>query len=243
VAAAPLDFGAVQGRRGYDLNSAPHTYTPSSGHINVQAEELDRIELRLSDTSSHQYTGYLHTSSGLRPLPVGSTLNASTGAFTWMPGVGFYGAYDLTFVRWSSGHAVARQDVRITLNAKGSNRVGSQTIVDAPGENALVGSPFYVGGWAADLDSAVDSGVSTVHVWAYPVDAGGNRLDPIFLGPANYGGGRPDVAAVYGARFGTSGYGIVVSTLPPGTYDLAVFAYSTVENTFTPARVVRVTVR
>ena len=93
------------------------------------------------------------------------------------------------------------------------------------------------------MHSTVDSGVSTVHVWAYPVDASGARLDPIFLGPATYGGARPDVAAVYGARFGDSGYGLIVRTLPPGTYDLAVFAYSSVLNTFTPAKVVRVTVR
>ena len=243
VAAAPADLGSVPGRRGYDLDSALQTYTPSSGRIDVQAEELDRIELHLSRTSNHHYSGYLHTPSGLRPLPVGSTLNASTGAFTWTPGVGFYGSYDLTFVRWGGGHAVARQDVRITLNAQGSNRVGPQTIIDAPGENTFVGSPFYVGGWAADLTSSVDSGVSTVHVWAYPVDRSGNRLDPIFLGPAIYGGARPDVAAVYGARFSDSGYGIIVSTLPPGTYDIAVFSYSTVVNNFTPAKVVRVTVR
>jgi hypothetical protein len=243
VAAAPADLTSVPGRRGYDLDSALQTYTPSSGRIDVQAEQLDRIELHLSRTSNHQYSGYLHTPSGLRPLPVGSTLNPSTGAFTWMPGVGFYGAYDLTFVRWSGGRAVARQDVRITLNAQGSNRVGSQTIIDAPSENRIVGSAFYVGGWAADLASAVDSGVNTVHVWAYPVDQSGNRLNPIFLGPASYGGARPDVAAVYGARFADSGYGIIVSTLPPGTYDIAVFAYSTVVNNFTPAKVVRVTVR
>jgi hypothetical protein len=51
------------------------------------------------------------------------------------------------------------------------------------------------------------------------------------------------VAAEYGARFGDVGYGLVVSTLPPGTYDVAVFVYSTVLNTFTAAKVVRITVR
>jgi len=168
-----------------------------------------------------------------------------------MPGVGFYGAYDLTFVRWSGGRAVARQDVRITLNAKGSNRVGPQTVIDVPsavstGPKAQVyraGQPFFVGGWAADLDSRVDGGVSTVHVWAYPIDASGKPLDPIFLGPAIYGGARPDVGAIYGDRFAASGYGMIVNGLPAGTYDLAVFAYSTVVNNFTSAKLVRVTVR
>jgi alpha-tubulin suppressor-like RCC1 family protein len=243
VAAASADLSPVPGRRGYDLDSALQLYTPSSGRIDVQAEELDRIELHLGRTDHNQYTGYLQTAGGLKPLPVGSALDASTGTFTWMPGVGFYGVYNLTFVRWSGGTAVARQDVRITLNAKGSNRVGPQTIIDVPTEGAAVGSPFYVGGWAADLDSAVDSGVNTVHVWAYPLDASGHRGDPIFLGPASYGGARPDVAALYGDRFGNSGYGIIVDGLTPGTYDIAVFAFSTVTNSFTPAKVVRVTVR
>jgi hypothetical protein len=98
----------------------------------VQAEELDRIEIHLGSAGQHQYTGYLQTVGGLKPLPVGSSLDASTGTFTWMPGVGFYGTYHITFVRWGGAHAVARQDVRITLNVKGSNRVGPQTIIDAP---------------------------------------------------------------------------------------------------------------
>lgn len=76
-------------------------------------------------------------------------------------------------------------------------------------------------------------------MWAYPA-AGG---DPIFVGPAAVGGTRPDVAAVYGDRFATSGYGIRVKGLAPGTYDIAVFAYSTVIGGFVPAKTVRVTVR
>jgi hypothetical protein len=243
IAAAPPDLGAVQGRRGFDLALPLRRYPPSSGAIDVQAEELDRIEVHLSGTGQHHYTGYLQTANGLKPLPVGSSLDAPTGTFTWAAGAGFYGTYNLTFVRWSGANAVARRDVRITLNAKGSNRVGPQTIIDAPVSGASVGSPFLVGGWAADLDSPTDTGVDTVHVWAYPVDASGKHLDPIFIGQASYGGARPDVAAVYGDRFGTSGYGIIVNGLQPRTYDLAVFAFSTVVNNFTPANVVRVTVR
>jgi hypothetical protein len=243
IAAAPLDRAAIHGRRGFDLELPLRTYSSSAGAIDVQAEELDRVELHLGGAGHHKYSGYLQTAGGLKPLPVGSSLDASTGTFTWMPGVGFYGPYNLTFVRWSGANAVARQDVRITLNAKGSNRIGPQTVIDAPVSGATEGSPLFVGGWAADLKSTVDTGVNTVHVWAYPIDARGNRLDPIFIGPAIYGGARPDVAAIYGARFENSGYGIIVDGLAPGTYDIAVFAFSTVANGFTPARVVRIVVR
>jgi len=60
---------------------------------------------------------------------------------------------------------------------------------------------------------------------------------------AVYGGPRPDVAGIYGERFRNSGYGIGVDGLEPGTYELAVFAYSTIKGRFVPAKTVRVTVR
>jgi hypothetical protein len=81
-----------------------------------------------------------------------------------------------------------------------------------------------------------------VHVWAYPVHATGRHDDPIWIGAATYGGARPDVAAVYGDRYLTTGYGLTVRGLAPGIYDLAVFAYSTVRGGFGPAKTVRVTV-
>lgn len=82
-------------------------------------------------------------------------------------------------------------------------------------------------------------GIGTLHVWAYPLSGG----RPIFLGTATYGGVRPDVAAVYGDQFRESSYGMVISGLPHGNYDLAVFAWSMAAGGFVPAKVVRVTVR
>jgi hypothetical protein len=142
-------------------------------------------------------------------------------------------------VRWANGQAVARRELRIVLNPKSSNRVGAQVVIDLPAAQATVVQPFIVAGWAVDANDQAGTGIDTLHVWAYPV-GGGN---PIFVGVAAYGGARPDVAALVGARFRASGYGVTVDGLPPNTYDLAVFAWSTVENRFLPARVVRVAVR
>ena len=248
VAAAAVDMRPVTGRRGFVLDAPYRTYRMLGGVTTVQSEELDRIELQLGCTAASSCAGYLRTPGGISPLPIGSHLVAASGVFTWQPGVGFLGGYDFTFVRWRGGRAASRQDVRIVLNPKGTGRVGPQIVIDTPTSSVASGfsrkQPILLAGWAADLDSDIDSGVDTVHVWAYPVvDSGTRHGDPIWIGVAAYGGSRPDVAAVYGERFKKSSYGIYVNGLPPGTYDLAVFAYSTVTGGFAPASTVRVTIQ
>jgi hypothetical protein len=72
--------------------------------------------------------------------------------------------------------------------------------------------------------------------WAYPAGR-----SAIFVGAAPYGGVRSDIGAAFGARFAASSFGMLVGTLPPGVYDLVVYAHSTVTRAFDNARVVRVT--
>jgi len=150
------------------------------------------------------------------------------------------------FVRSRGGVAVARQDVRVVINPKGSNRLGPQVTIDLPVPQAEVAQPFSVAGWAIDGTAAAGTGIDTLHVWAYPVIACGGvpcHGTPVFLGAAAIGGRRPDVAAMFGERFRDSGFGLTVAALPPGIYDLAVFAWSNAVTGFLPARVVRVTIR
>jgi len=237
---APLDGAVLAGRRGWDLSAPYQAFAPeASGHVVIRSEEVNRVELTLGDAAGARYTGYLRTGEGLAPLPIGLQLDATTGVFTWAPGVGFVGAYDLLFVRSAGAHAVARQEVRVMLAPKGSGLVGPQVVIDAPRSLQDVAQPFVLGGWAADLNTIDGTGIATVHAWAYPL-AGGL---PVFLGATSYGGARPDVAAVYGEQFRDSGFGLVVQGLGHGHYDLAVFAWSTEAAGFAPAKVVRVTVR
>jgi hypothetical protein len=226
VAGAVADTGAIEARRGYalDVPFLKHE-ADAAGRVTLHSEELDRIELQTHGATD----GYMVTSAGLRPLPIGSRLDPFTGVFVWQTGVGFIGSYDLAFLRHAGGRLV-RQDVRIVLDPKGSNRIGPQIVVDLVGQ--------VVAGWAADLDSQVDRGIDLIHVWAYPA-AGGH---PVFVGEASYGGERPDVAAVYGERFHATGYGIRVQGLEPGTYDLAIFAWSSAKRGWLPAKVVRIVV-
>ena len=107
-----------------------------------------------------------------------------------------------------------------------------------PGGSTSLTSPFSVHGWALDLAAGAGSGVDAVHVWAYP-SAGGA---PVFVGVAAPVQ-RPDVGQAFGAQFAGAGFVLTGGTLPPGTYDLVVFARSTVTRTFNNVKVVRITVQ
>lgn len=116
--------------------------------------------------------------------------------------------------------------------------------VDTPSYGATVGSTFLVAGWAVDTKAANGHGVDVVHVWAYPGGLGSGQ-SPQFLGSAQIGGQRPDVAAAIGLgpRFRYSALGLNVTSLSPGLYDVVVYARSTVTFTFNNAKLVRVTVQ
>jgi len=112
--------------------------------------------------------------------------------------------------------------------------------VDAPANGARVLSTgFHIGGWAIDAAATGSTGVDAVHVHAYPIDGG-----PWFVvAIANYGISRPDVGAAFGgSRFTGSGFSVTGAAIPPGTYNLAVYARSIITGTFNNAQVVRITV-
>jgi hypothetical protein len=227
------DRASLAGRRGWDVAAPLRAFEPdASGRVVVRSEEVNRIELHLGPGYN---AGYLQTNDGQQTLPIGSRID-DAGVFTWAPGVGFVGAYDLVFER---ADGVLRREVRVILAPKGSGRVGPQVVIDTPRSQQDVGQPFVLAGWAADLDAPRDTGIATLHAWAYPLTGG----PPVFLGATAYGGARPDVASIHGDQFEASGFGLHVQGLMPGHYDLAVFAWSTERADFIPARTVRVTVR
>jgi uncharacterized protein (DUF2141 family) len=123
----------------------------------------------------------------------------------------------------------------ITLDVIGSQQ--QFMALDAPAEGENVGPSFTVAGWASDLGAASGSGVDTVHVWAYP-DTG----PAIFLGAAQYGMERPDVAQYIGESARYSAFSLAVTGLAPGTYRLVVFAHSSVTGAFDQSRTRVVTV-
>ena len=241
IDAAPADSGPLAGRRGWQPDAAWQPYPVSrDGRTLVRGEEMDRFELFLGAPAGARVTAHLRVGRDLEPLPAGSRLDPDTGLFTWTPGVGFVGVYDLAFVRWSGEMPVSRQDVRVTLVPRGSHLHGPQVTIDQVATAAVrVGEDYALTGWAADLDARAGIGIDTLHVWAYPVSGGA----PIFLGTATQGIRRPDVAEVFGAQFVDAGYALDVRGLAAGAYDLAVFGWSRATSGFLPAATLRSVVR
>ena len=93
-------------------------------------------------------------------------------------------------------------------------------------------------GWAIDA-SAATPGIATLHVWGFPI-AGGN---PQFLGVAHYGDASREVAAVYGAQFGSAGYHLNVSGLATGDWVIAVYGWVEATQSFSAVNWVIVSVQ
>jgi hypothetical protein len=111
--------------------------------------------------------------------------------------------------------------------------------LDAP-VGGRVTQPFPLAGWAITRGVLSGTGVDTVHVWAYPNPGSGSP--PLFVGAASYGGTRPDVGEAFGGQFSNSAFGLIVSGLPPGTYQFIAYAHSSVSQTFDNERSVTATI-
>ena len=115
---------------------------------------------------------------------------------------------------------------------------GAMVQVDTPPPSTVT-RPFQIMVWAVDLGAASGAGISAIHVYAFPVGGGG----AVFVGAGTLGLNRADVGNVFGSQFTASGYQLTwPSSLPAGTYDLVVYAQSSVTGTFDAMKTVRLTV-
>jgi hypothetical protein len=112
-------------------------------------------------------------------------------------------------------------------------------VIDVPSQSSVVGSQFQLAGWAADPGASTGTGVDTIHVWAFDADG---IVGPRFVGVPQFVS-RPDVGAYLGSQFQNAGYQLLVTGLGTGTWDLYVFAHSSVSNAFDAAQIVRVVSR
>jgi len=224
--------GRVWGRTGYDVNAPYADVTADEAGVRqLQIPDFGRLELWLDAAER----GYLVANGTLRDLPPGSHLDPQTGQFTWAPGLGYLGTYRLAFVR---GGELTTVDV--TIRPMPPTAPGEQAVrmfIDVPREGDIVSGAITIAGWALDPSAWTGSGIDAVHVWAQRVDEA--AATPQFLGAAALGGQRPDVAAVYGASFGTAGFSLTTNALPAGEYDITIFVWNRRTARWEDARTVR----
>jgi hypothetical protein len=225
----------VLGRAGFDFNGPLEPIrADATGLRTVRMPELGRVELVLGDDVT---AGYLRANEMLQPLPPGSQLDPVTGIFTWTPGAGYIGTYDLVFLQGATQLLVA-----VTIEPKSSVASGQmQGWIDLPATRTTVTGSFTVAGWAIDTGAWQGSGVAAIHVWAQRRDVPAALA--IFLGAASLGVARPDVASAFGSQFEKAGWGLTASGLAPGAYDVTAYFWSTRTGRFEDARTVSVSVR
>src|SRR5262249_10249834 len=137
-----------------------------------------------------------------------------------------------TLVVYAHRRGTASFDVTRSVDVDVQPAAGQVMALDIPSTTGQVSSSFVVAGWALDLNATNGPGVDVVNVWAVPQDG-----EPaLFLGTADYGFDRPDVAAVYGVAAKSSAYSLKVADLPPGTYRIVVTAHSCISGGFDQVR-------
>ncbi len=119
------DSSPVAVLKGFNRNVIPQKYyIGDNGFINVEINELERVEVRLFPVGaaglSPLYTGFQMVGNQHRPLPIGSTLDAKRRVFYWQPGPGFIGDYQFIFIikKEEKTEGIKKRVVRIKIIPK-----------------------------------------------------------------------------------------------------------------------------
>jgi len=113
----PVSFDPRKARRGFSLKIEPEVLQPDNyGTLHIEIKEVERIEVDLE--KGRGYRGYLAVGEELRPLPIGSTFDQRNGTFSWMPGPGFIGTYDLLFLQTDEFGITIRIPAKVTIRPK-----------------------------------------------------------------------------------------------------------------------------
>jgi len=145
---AVASMAPVYVKKGYNQRAfAQEVYPDEDGVIHVEIEEVERVALSLnldptllnlefiqldfhqpplkadekgspSQSPEPSYSGYLRVQEELRPLPIGSTLDAGQGIFYWQPGPGFLGEYEFVFIRQSRTSQKEKIRVKVSIRPK-----------------------------------------------------------------------------------------------------------------------------
>jgi hypothetical protein len=114
----PADPTPLLAARGFGKNRFAPLRSENNGPFEVVIRETERLEIGLDRGLGDEgtvYRGFQIVGDSLRPLPVGSTLNPESGVWTWQPGPGFFGEFDLVFIAERNGRPESRTPVRVRI--------------------------------------------------------------------------------------------------------------------------------
>ena len=252
---APRHSGtSVFARTGFDLSRAfTPLVTDADGVAQVRIPELGRVEMQLPGVIS----GALLVNGEERPLPIGVGIDTAQGIVTWATGVGFLGRYQLVLrvpqvLQVLQVHDEVRVDVTV-VPAQLMVDAGVRMHVDRAEPQCPIGSLAHcsisIAGWALDTGASSGVGIGAVHVWAKRVlgSDGSYRSygsgEPVFLGVAQLGIARPDVAAAHGAQYPDAGFTWAGALPEAGTWEITAYVWSWRTGRFEDARTVTVVVK
>ncbi|MCX6564566.1 MAG: SBBP repeat-containing protein [Candidatus Aminicenantes bacterium] len=113
----PVSFEPLMAKRGFSFKPDPEVLQPDNyGTLHIEIKEVERVEIDLG--KAKPIRGYHVVGEELRSLPIGSTLDQRTGTFSWMPGPGFVGTYDLVFIKEGGLGITRRIPVKVTIRPK-----------------------------------------------------------------------------------------------------------------------------
>lgn len=230
LAEARLDEVTVRARTGFDLSQPFVPLEPDDAGVRAVRlpDALGRLEMVFSAplTAAH-----LLVNGELRPAPVGASVVGDR--FAWAPPVGYVGTYTLRFVIGPSVVDVVVSLVPVRRPEPGESEVRMHLdSVDATPCGLGAGACARVVGWALDPQAGIGAGIEAVHVWASRSESA-----PVFLGVADLGAARPDVARAFGAAFGKAGFSLQSSvTLAPGAWSITAYVWNTRTNRWEDAR-------
>jgi hypothetical protein len=121
ISQIPMDYyQPVQVKKGYNRDIDPQILYPDDrGNITIEINELERIEIYLASAFESLFTeryGYQLIGDQLKALPIGSSFNAQEGVFSWQPGPGFLGVYELIFISRTGSGEIERKQITIKIS-------------------------------------------------------------------------------------------------------------------------------
>jgi hypothetical protein len=109
-------------KKGYNEDiELQEIYPDNNGIITVEIRELERVEIHIEGTRGlaplSNYTGHQIVGNQLKRLPLGSFMDTEKCIFYWQPGVGFYGIYELLFIK-TDGNDCRKVSLRVKILPK-----------------------------------------------------------------------------------------------------------------------------